>query len=181
MSLAALAELFRFEISPLELFLRGSIMYWFLFLLFRFVLRRDAGSIGIADLLLLVLVADAAQNAMGGEYRTVAEGLLLVATLCGWSWLMDWMGYRFPAVRRFVDPPPVVLVRRGHLVGRNLRRELITIPELMARLREQGVDKLADVHFARMEPDGEISVIRVQPSGNGEDPQGPVTSRARMR
>ena len=54
-----LASLFSFHVSPLELVVRGSLIYWFLFLLFRFVLRRDVGSVGIADVLLVVLIADA--------------------------------------------------------------------------------------------------------------------------
>lgn len=155
-----LGELLSFGMSPLELVLRGSVMYWVLFLLLRFVVRRDTGAIGIPDILLLVLVADAAQNAMAGGYQTLAEGLLLVATLVGWNWLMDWASFRFKPVRRFIEPPPVVLVRHGQLIHRNLRREFVTIPELMASLRSHGVDKLADVKIARMEPDGGISVIR---------------------
>jgi uncharacterized membrane protein YcaP (DUF421 family) len=156
----ALAELFSFDVSPWEILLRGSAVYWFLFLLFRFVLRRDAGAMGIADILLLVLIADASQNAMAGGYRTLAEGALLVATIAGWNWLMDVAAYRFQAVRRFAEPTPLVLVRHGQLIRRNMRREFITNAELMALLREQGIDKLADVKIARMEPDGRVSVIR---------------------
>jgi len=54
-----LSDLFAFHVSPVELIVRGTLMYWFLFLIFRFVLRRDAGAVGIADMLLVVLVADA--------------------------------------------------------------------------------------------------------------------------
>ena len=165
MTLQALAALFRFEVSPLELVLRGTLVYWFLFGVFRFALRRDAGSIGIADILLLVLVADAAQNGMSGGYKTVSEAFVLIGTICGWSWLMDWSAYRFRLMRRFVEPPPRVLVRHGKLIARNLRRELVTVPELMARLREHGIDKLADVKFARIEPEGDISVIRRRDEG----------------
>jgi uncharacterized membrane protein YcaP (DUF421 family) len=156
------AGLWRFGVSPWELLIRGTLMYWFLFLLFRFALRRDAGSIGIADILLLVLVADASQNAMAGGYEGVGEGMLLVATIAGWSALMDWAGFRYPLLRKLVEPPSVVLVRHGKLVARNLRRELITVPELMSRLRENGIEKLAEVKYARIESDGDISVIRVQ-------------------
>lgn len=154
------AELFGFGVHPLEIVLRGSAVYWFLFLLFRFVLRRDAGEFGIADILLLVLIADASQNAMAGGYESLTEGALLVATIAGWNWLMDQASYHLPVVRRLIEPAPMVLVRDGRLLWRNLRRELITTPELMASLREQGIDKLADVKIARMEPDGHISVIR---------------------
>ncbi len=158
----ALGELFGFTVHPLEIILRGSAVYWFLFLLFRLVLRRDAGALGIADILLLVLIADASQNAMAGGYETLSEGMLLVATLAMWNWLLDWASYRYAAVRRLVEPAPLVLVRRGRILARNLRREFITVPELMAGLREQGIDKLADVKMARMEADGHISVIRQQ-------------------
>lgn len=166
-----LHSLFHFGVHPLELMLRGSAVYWFLFLLFRFVLRRDAGSLGIADILLLVLIADASQNAMAGGYETVPDGFVLVATLIGWNWLLDWASFRFNAVRRFAEPPPLVLVRRGRILARNLRREFVTIPELMASLREHGIEKLADVKMARMEPDGVISVIRR--AGGNEEAQSP--------
>jgi uncharacterized membrane protein YcaP (DUF421 family) len=158
-----MAEIFALQVDPWELMLRGSAVYWFLFLLFRFVLRRDAGSLGLADILLLVLIADASQNAMAGGYDSVGDGLVLVSTIAAWNWLMDWASYRNPWVRRFAEPAPLVLVRRGRMVARNLRREYITVPELMACLREQGIDKLADVKMARMEADGQISVIRRTP------------------
>ena len=158
--MASLQQLLGFSMSPLELVLRGTVVYWGLFLLFRFVLRRDAGAIGIADILLLVLIADASQNAMAGSYQSLSEGALLVLTIAGWNWLMDWAAYRFNAVRRFAEPDPLVLVRRGRMLEGNMRREYISTPELMAHLREQGIDKLADVKLARMEPDGRISVIR---------------------
>ena len=152
--------LFEFGPDPLALVLRGSAVYWGLFLLFRFVLRRDAGSMGIADILLLMLIADASQNAMSGGYDSVADGAVLVLTIALWSWLMDWASYRWSVVRRFAEPPPLLLVRRGRMLARNLRRENITIPELMASLREHGIDKLSEVKLACMESDGTISVIR---------------------
>lgn len=167
-----LGELMRFDVSPLELVLRGSLVYWFLFLLLRFVLRRDAGSIGIPDLLLLVIVADASQNAMAGGYQSVSEGCVLVATLVGWNWLLDWGSFRFKAVRKLVEPPPLVLVRRGRMIRRNMRREFVTVPELMASLRTHGIDKLADVKIARMEPDGAISVIREKHAEDGAGDEG---------
>ncbi len=164
---AGLAGLFRFGVSPLELVLRGSVVYWFLFLLFRFVLRRDAGSMGIADILLLVLIADASQNAMAGGYETVTDGLVLVATIAGWNGLMDRLSFRYSRVRRFTEAPPLMLVRRGRILARNLRREYVSVPELMAALREHGVDKLEQVKMARMEADGRITVIRESEAGGG--------------
>lgn len=73
-------ELFAFTVSPLELMIRGTLVYWFLFMMFRTVLQRDLGAVGMADML-LVLVADAAQNAMAAEYRSVSDGLVLISTI----------------------------------------------------------------------------------------------------
>ena len=82
-------EIFGLTVSPGELVVRGSAMYLFLFFLFRVVIRRRIGAIGIGDILLLVIVADAAQNGMAGEYRSVTEGAILVGTLIGWDMLID--------------------------------------------------------------------------------------------
>ena len=157
-----IAALFSFSISPLELVLRGTAVYWLLFLLFRFVLRRDTGSIGVADILLLVLIADASQNAMSGGYESVLDGAVLVGTIAGWNWLIDWAAYASPTLRRIIEPPAVVLVRDGQPLLRNLRREMISRDELMAKLHENGIEALADVKMARMESGGEITVTRKQ-------------------
>ena len=156
--------------------MRGTAVYWFLFALFRYVLKRDIGSIGIADILLLVLIADASQNAMAGPYESVADGFVLVATIAGWNFLLDWASFHSKGIRKLVDPPPVALVRHGRLLRRALRHELITVPELMSKLREQGVEKLDEVKIARMEGDGELSVIRVKddPGSNTGTPGPPI-------
>jgi uncharacterized membrane protein YcaP (DUF421 family) len=153
------AELFAFHVSPLELIVRGTVIYWFLFLLFRFVLRRDAGAIGVADILLVVLVADASQNGMSGSYETVAEGCLLVLTLIGWNYFFDWAGFHFKAFRRFSEPPPILLIDRGRIRGKNLRREFVTREELDAQLRKRGITDIGSVRAAYMESDGEFSVL----------------------
>src|SRR3569623_3669871 len=100
-------EMFGLSMSPAELVVRGTAVYWFLFLIFRFVIRREVGAVGIADILVLVIVADASQNAMAGEYTSVTDGLILVSTLIGWNFLFDWMSFRFPPLRRFAEPSPL--------------------------------------------------------------------------
>lgn len=157
MSLTNLLEL---SLDPSELVLRGTLMYWFLFLLFRFVLRRDVGSIAIADMLVLVLIADASQNAMSGGYETVADGVVLVSTIAAWNWLFDFVTYRFPAVRQLIQAKPLRLIENGKVLRRNLRKEMITQEELMAALRGEGVEQIDQVRLATMESDGEITVVR---------------------
>jgi len=156
------------DTPALEIIVRGSVMYLALFALLRFVLRREAGSIGVADLLVIVLIADAAQNGMATGYTSIADGILLVATIVFWAYALNWLGYHFPAVQRLIHPPPLPLVRDGRLLRRNMRRELITEDELLSQLRLQGCEDLADVEFAAMEGDGRISVVTRQ-AGNGSN------------
>jgi uncharacterized membrane protein YcaP (DUF421 family) len=149
-----------------EIILRGTIVYLFLFVLLR-LLKRGAGTIGISDLLVVVLIADAAQNAMASEYKSITEGLVLVTTIVGWDYFLDWLGYRFPRIP-LLRPSPSLLIKDGHILRRNLRREMITEEELIEQLREQGVESVEDVKQSYMEGDGRISVITKDSKDKGE-------------
>jgi uncharacterized membrane protein YcaP (DUF421 family) len=146
------------SINLFEIFVRGTITYLFLFLVLR-ILRRQAGTIGIADLLVVVMIADAAQNAMGSDYRSVTEGIVLVATIAGWDYFLDWLAFRFPPLQRVLSPPPLLLIRDGKIMRRSLQKEMITREELMSHLREAGVEDVSNVKKAYLEVDGRFSVI----------------------
>ena len=146
-------------ISVLEIVLRGTFVYLLLFFVLR-VLRREAGALGISDLLVVVLIADAAQNAMSSDYKSITEGAVLVGTIVAWDYLLDWLGYRFPAVQRLLRPASLPLVKDGRMLRQNLRKEMITTEELMSLLREQGVESLDEVKKCCLEGDGQISVIK---------------------
>ena len=149
-----------FKVSAWELILRGTVMYLFLFLVFRVLLRRDVGTIGVADVLFVVLVADASQNAMAGGYTSVAEGAVLVATLVAWNLLIDWVAYRVPWAYRLIEPRPLLLIRRGRVQHKHLRAEMITLAELRGHLRQHGVESFDEVESAWFESDGQFSVIK---------------------
>lgn len=154
------ARLFGIDTPLLEIFLRGSLMYLALFVLLRVVLKRQSGSMSLNDLLVVVLLADAAQNGMAGDYRSIPEGILLVATILFWSYTLDWLGYRFPAIQRLIHPPELLLAKDGQLIRRNLRKEFITEDELNSALREQGVKDVSQTARVFMEGDGKISVVK---------------------
>lgn len=147
------------DLSVTETVLRGTVMYFVIFVLLRVVLRGRTGGTTMSDLLVLVLIADAAQNAMADEYTSLASGTLLVATIIGWSFALDWLAYRMPTVGRIVHPEKTPLVQNGRLIRPALRRELITENELMSEIRLQGVEKLEDIRAVYLEGNGEISVI----------------------
>ncbi len=152
--------LFHPTLSLPEIFIRGTATYWFLFILLRILVRRHVGSYGLTDLLLIVLIADAAQNAMAGEYHTLTEGAALCGTIIGWSAFLEWIAFRSPTLRLWLEPPPLPLIQNGRLLRRNLAQELITEDELKGLLRERGVESISEVRFACVESDGELSVFK---------------------
>ncbi|AIE83775.1 hypothetical protein OP10G_0407 [Fimbriimonas ginsengisoli Gsoil 348] len=102
---------------------------------------------------------------MSADYHSITDGLLLVLTLTFWNYAMDWLGYHFKAIDRLLEPPPLLLIKNGQMLRRNMRQELITVDELMAHLREEGVDDVNSVRAAYMEGDGQISVLRKESNG----------------
>lgn len=144
--------------SIAEIFVRGTLVYLFLFVLLR-IMRREGGSLGIADVLVIVLIADAAQNAMASEYKSVTEGAILVLTIAGWDFFLDWLGYKWSWFQRLLRPAPLLLVKNGRMLRRNMRQEMVTPDELMAQLRQQGVEKVEEVKKCYLEGDGQVSVI----------------------
>jgi uncharacterized membrane protein YcaP (DUF421 family) len=154
------SEIFGLSVSPLELVVRGTAMYLFLFVVFRVVVKRRIGAVGMGDILLLVIIADAAQNGMAGEYRSVPDAFILVGTIIGWNMLIDWLAYALPALQRVLEPPPLLLIDHGKVLKRHLRMELVTDEELKSKLREHGVTDPREVDKAYLEPDGQVTVIK---------------------
>jgi len=150
----------------LEIIVRGTLVFFMLFLFMRFFLKRQTGVIGIADLLVIVIIADASQNAMG-DYHSITEGTILVGTIAFWNYTIDWLGHHFPAFQRFTRPRPLPLVDAGQMMRKNMRHEMITEEELMSQLRQQGVEKVEEVKKAYIEGDGRISVITYQERSTG--------------
>jgi len=143
----------------LEVFVRGTVMDLGLLILLRVTPNHETGSASPTGLPVIVLLADAAQNAMAGEYRSITDGLFLIGTLVLWSMVVSWVALRVPLVRRLLMSPPVALVRDGRIVAVNLRRLLMSREDLQSKLRQQGVEDVTQVKEAWLEPDGEVSVI----------------------
>jgi uncharacterized membrane protein YcaP (DUF421 family) len=150
------------DVSVVEIFVRGSLMYLSVFVLLRIVLKRQSGTLGMTDLLLITLLADASQNAMAGEYRSVPDGIVLVGTIIFWNYAFDWLSFKSPWFERLIEPAPLPLIKNGRMLRRNMRQELITEAELMGQLREQGIAEVSKVKEAFIESDGQISVIKYE-------------------
>jgi uncharacterized membrane protein YcaP (DUF421 family) len=146
------------HISPLEIFVRGTLTYWSILLLLR-VFRRGTGQFSVSDILLIILIGDAAQNAMAGTYQSISEGILLVATLIFWDLVIDWMSYKFPTFGLLTQHKPRLLIKDGEFQRHNMRKELINEEELISYLREKGEASVKSVKACYLEGSGNLSVL----------------------
>ena len=155
------------DVSPFEIILRGIVTYFTIFVLLRVVLRGRTSAVAMSDLLVIVLIADASQNAMAAEYHSLSDGLLL-ATIVLCSFSVDWVAYRSERVRHFVHPERKPLVVNGRLMRKVLQEELITEDELLTQLRLNGVEEIEEVKAAYLEGNGEVSVLKRE-SGSADE------------
>uniref|UniRef100_UPI0008324B7F DUF421 domain-containing protein n=1 Tax=Rhodococcus phenolicus TaxID=263849 RepID=UPI0008324B7F len=121
--------------------------------------QRESGGLGITDVLLVVLVAEAAAPGLHGEATSLADALILVSTILFWSVCVDALAYRFPRVARTVKARPRPLIENGKLNRRLMRREFMTREEVESQLRLHGIDDISGVERAYLEPNGMISVL----------------------
>lgn len=143
-----------------ETLVRGTVIFLALLLMMRIAGQREAGGLGITDLLVVVLIAQGAAGGLLGDSTSITDSLLLVATILAWSVAVDALSYRFPRVARALKSRPRVLARAGELDRNALRREFMTRDEVMSQLRLHGVADLAEVERVVLEPNGMISVVR---------------------
>jgi len=152
------ASMFMPKESVAEIIIRGTIMYLGMYALLR-VFRRQSGSVGIADLLVIVVIADAAQNGMAGDSKSITEALVLITTIVLWDWFFDWLGFRSTFWGRILSPQPLLLIDGGKVIKKNLDQEFISEDELLGQLREQGIDHFHSVKKCYLESNGHFSVL----------------------
>ena len=144
--------------SILEIVIRGTIMYIGMYALLR-IFRRQSGTIGVADVLVIVVIADAAQNGMAGDSKSITEALILITTIVLWDFFFDWLGFKSTFAARFLAPSPLLLIEDGKFVKKNLEKEFITEDELLSQLRQQGLEDASLVKQCYLESNGHFSVL----------------------
>lgn len=154
---------------------RASVVFLLLFVLLRVLPNRKTGSVGPADLLVLVLLATVVNGALNRDVSSLTDALVMVGTIVSWSLIIDTLAAHVPLLRRLLHSAPVEVIRDGEIVVRNLRREFMTEDELRAQLRLQGAETESEVAHAYVENDGRVSVIRKD--GGGQPSRGRVRGK----
>jgi uncharacterized membrane protein YcaP (DUF421 family) len=144
----------------LDIIIRTGVVYLALLAGLRLTGKRQVGQMTPFDFLLLLLLANAVQNAMTGPDTSLAGGLVAAAALFAANGAVAWTARRSSRAARIVEGTPTILIRRGGILDENCAREGISREDLLRALREHGVGDAAQVRSAILEVDGTVSVLR---------------------
>jgi uncharacterized membrane protein YcaP (DUF421 family) len=144
----------------MDLVLRAVFVFAFVLLLTRIMGKRELGSLQPFDLVLLIVLGDALQQGLTQDDYSLTGAILVVGTIAVLQVCVSWLSYRFPRTRPILEGEPLVIVQDGKVIERNLKRERLTVDEITEAARKQQIAHLAEVRFAVLETDGEISFIK---------------------
>lgn len=147
--------------SALGIVIRTLAVYLVVLIGLRLSGKREIGQMTVFDLVVLLLIANAVQNAMVGSDTSLTGGILAAVVLLGINIIVARMRLRWPRLRRLVEGTPTLLVLHGEIIQQHMQREGIDDVSLLTALREHGVAELSGVEMAVLEIDGSISVVPV--------------------
>jgi uncharacterized membrane protein YcaP (DUF421 family) len=150
----------------MDLVVRAVIVFFVIFVITRVVGRRELSTMEPFDLILLVVTGDLVQQGVTQSDYSLTGAVTVICTIALLTVALSYVSYRVPRLRPLLEGEPLVLVHDGKVVERNMRRERITLEELLAEARQQQVSSLAQIRYAVLETNGAISFVPV-PDGAG--------------
>jgi uncharacterized membrane protein YcaP (DUF421 family) len=153
------------ETPFLEIIARSALVYAFIYVGLRVSGKREMSQLSLVDFVVLLLLANAVQNAMIGPDTSLVGGVLAAGTLLLLDSIVARLLYYFPRLRKVAEGSPSVLILRGEVIATNMRREQISEANLAAALREHGFQGVSEVEIAVLETNGAISMVGKKGSG----------------
>jgi Predicted membrane protein len=138
---------------------KTALIYLFLIFGLRLLGKRELGQMSVYDLVLIIIIANAVQNAMLGNDNTLVGGLVAALTILLLNRVFTWFIVRHPKFNNFMLGVPVLIVRDGKLLKKPMEREGVTREHVLAAMREHGIAELEKVQIAVLEVDGSISIV----------------------
>lgn len=143
----------------MDIVLRATVAFFFVFLLLRVIGRRELSSMEPFDIILLVVIGDLIQQGVTQSDMSLTGAILAVGTFAGLAVLCSYLLFRFRRARPVLEAKPLVLLQDGKPIEANLRHERMTVEELAGEARQQQIVSLDQVEWAVLEGSGKISFI----------------------
>lgn len=153
-------DLFSLSLSPLDLILRGFIVYIVIVVLLRVSGKRQMGQMGATEFVAILLISNAVQNSMNGGDTSLIGGIILAVVLICSSTLISFLTYRSRVCTSIFEGTPTLLIHKGQVIPKNLARELMRESELKTLIRKQGIHDMHEIETAILEADGTLSITR---------------------
>ena len=149
----------------MDIVLRAAFAFLFVLFVTRIVGRRELSSLQPFDLILLVMIGDLVQQGVTQNDMSITGIVLAAGTLAILTVIVSYGSFRFPRLRPILEGEPVIVLQNGEPIRRNLDRNRITVDEIRAAARLEGIARLEDVEWAVLETGGQISFVEKQRSG----------------
>ena len=146
----------------MELFIRATVIYWFLWIVVRGTGKRSLAELTPLDLLLIVILGDFVQQGVTQEDMSMTGAMIAVSVFVLWTLVADYWGRRSRTANRVLASEPVIVLRSGEPLMSRLDQERVTLNELKEAARMEGIGDLGQVEFAVLEADGRFSFIQSQ-------------------
>jgi uncharacterized membrane protein YcaP (DUF421 family) len=143
----------------MDLAIRATVLFCFVFLITRIIGRRELSSLEPFDLILLIVMGDAIQQGLTQDDYSVTGAVIVVGVFAVLQVVVSFLSYRYRFLRPVLDGEPIVIVQDGKAIERNMRKERLTMEELMVEIRQQQIPSLDQVAWAVLETSGKVSVI----------------------
>jgi len=144
----------------MDIVFRAIALYVFVVFVMRVIGRRELSSMTPFDLVLLIILGDAIQQGLTQDDYSVTGAVLAIATIASLQVLTSYLSFKSRRARKIFEGEPIVLVERGALVDRNLKRERMTPDEVAEEMRQQQISSIDDVEWGILEANGSISFIK---------------------
>lgn len=144
----------------MDIVFRGIAIYVFIYVLTRVVGRRELSSLEPFDLILLIIVGDSVQQGLTQDDYSVTGAVIAISTIAALQVGTSYLSFRFPRLRPVLDGEPIVVVEGGKPIERNLKRERMSIEELMEEARLQQIGSMDEIQWAVLETSGTISFVK---------------------
>src|SRR2546422_4850806 len=142
-----------------EIILRTAVVYVVVLVLLRAAGKRELGQMSPVDLVVILVIANAVQNAMTGGDNSLIGGVIAAATLVGMNLVFARIGHRIPVIQHLFEGEPTLLLKDGKLIEKAVKDENVDLEEIKMAAREHGIEDFAEISAAYLERDGSISII----------------------
>ncbi len=141
-------------------------MYFAILVIFRLMGKREIGELNVLDLVVFIMIGEMAVVAIENHSEPVVNTLLPMVVLLGIQIMLALFSLRSSRIRKLIDGKPSILINKGKIDEKEMRRQRYNFDDLLMQLRSKDIDNIADVEFAILETSGQLSVVKKSKSKN---------------